>query len=252
MSPDSGREATLQQIYQEVYQEILASCEGRDRQEFVALCPKFTAMNRSFYRYRKDARDRISKNEEGEVGEKDVDSTDFDNDATPMVERTQTEIKFISTTTGNGKIYHYFINNLYKFYRNKTKPNGRAFFPCTVNGCKAQLRAYYTSYTNRNVEEPSFNKSSVPPSSSHVLKNGRLHPAQPGLRQAEEARRRMRKMVEENPIKKVGQIYKEVRGDILENCEEADKEEVEAMFPTHSSMERSMFKWRKWCTGVPA
>ena len=209
-------------------------------------------MSRSFYRYRKDARARSGKNEEGEVGEKDLDSTDFENDATPMVERTQTEIRFKVYTTGNGKIYHYFANNLYKFYRNKTNPNGRAFFLCNVNGCRAQLRAYYTSYTNRNIEEPSLDSSSVPPSLSHVLKNGRLHPAQPGLRQAEEARRRMRKMVEENPLKKVNQIYKEVRGDILENCEKADKEEVEAMFPTHSSMERSMFKWRKWYASAPA
>ena len=46
-----GRRATMAEIYQEGY-KVMESFEGADREEFVALCPKVTAMERSFYRWR--------------------------------------------------------------------------------------------------------------------------------------------------------------------------------------------------------
>ena len=96
VSPESGRPASLQEIYREVYEEVMGSCEGRDREEFVALCPKVTAMETSFYRWRKDAKGRREweqglfeggKNEEDEVGAKYLGSINIANDAAPVVER---------------------------------------------------------------------------------------------------------------------------------------------------------------------
>ena len=44
----------MQEIYREVYKEMMGGCEGRDRDEFEALCPKVIAMEKSFYRWRKE------------------------------------------------------------------------------------------------------------------------------------------------------------------------------------------------------
>ena len=107
----------------------MVTCERRDREEFVALCPKVTAMETSFYRWRKDAKVRREreqglfeggKNEEDEVGGKDMNSFNIDTVAAPVVERDQTEMKLISTTSGNGKIYHQFSKS--KIYQSSDSP----------------------------------------------------------------------------------------------------------------------------------
>ena len=135
----------------------MRGCEGRDREEFVALCPKASAIERSFYRWQKDAKSQHDL-AEGVINEDDNN----DYDAAPVVERDQTEMKFISTTKGNGQIYHQFSNNLYRFYRQNVSLNGRANFTCSFSGCKAHMRAKYTSKKTRDEEEPMLDRSTVP------------------------------------------------------------------------------------------
>ena len=250
VSPESGRQASVQEIYREVYMEMTAGCEGRDREEFEALFPKVTAVEKSFDRWRKDAKREHGLveggiNEEDEVALKFLNDIDIDNDTTPIVERHQTEMKFISTTSGNGKIYHHFSNNLYKFDRQKVSIKGRASFTCSVRGCKAYLKANYTSKETTDQEEPLIDKSTVLLFSSHILENGRVHPVQAGLRLVEEARRRMRTRVAENVARPVPEIYKEVHQEILALCEEVDREELTALFPTLKSMESRLYRCRK-------
>ena len=47
----------------------MRGCEGRDREEFVALCPRASAMERSFYRWRKNAKSQHDL-AEGGINEK--------------------------------------------------------------------------------------------------------------------------------------------------------------------------------------
>ena len=236
INPESGRSSSREEIYGEVYREVLESCQDRDREEFMALCPKEAALERSFTRWKKEL--GLTKPKK----KKEVEA--FDDDEEPIVERDQTKIKFIVTTLASGKICHSFANNLYRFDRYKVAPNGRTYFSCSVRGCKAILRAEYTSYETRNLEEPSV-QGATPAFSSHVMENGRVHPVQAGLRMVEEARRRMRNMVTENPVKPVPHIYKEVQEEILKACEERDRDELTALFPTFESMARSLYKKRK-------
>ena len=256
ISPESGRQASVQEIYREVYEEIIAGCEGRDSEEFEALCPKATSMEKSFFRWRKDAKREQGLiegciNEEAEVGLNDLNDIDMDNDVAPVVERDQLEMKFISTTSGNGKIYHHFSNNLYKFDRVKVSLKGRGYFTCSVQRCKAYLKADYTSKEAVDQEEPLIDQSTVPPFSSHILENGRVHPVQAGLRLVEEARRRMRSKVVENVARPVPEIYKEVHQEILAVCEEEDREELAALFPSLKSMESRLYRWMKDWGSVP-
>ena len=51
----------------------MESCDGEDREEFVALSPKVTAMERSFYRWRKDASDSKAREQGLALGIKHKD-----------------------------------------------------------------------------------------------------------------------------------------------------------------------------------
>ena len=242
VSPQSGRSSSREEIYGEVYREILESCQGEDREEFVALCPREAVMAQSFTRWKKEL-GMVKPKKKREVEA-------FDDEATPIVERDQTKVKFIVTTLARGKICHSLSNNLYRFNRYKVTPTGRAYFSCSVRGCKAVLRAEYTSYEARNLEEPSV-QGATPEFSSHLMENGRVHPVQAGLRMAEEARRRMRNVVAENPAKPVPHIYKEVKDEIVRACEARDRDELVALFPPFEAMVSSLYRWRKEFAGQP-
>ena len=62
----------MAEIYQEGY-KVMESFEGADREEFVALCPKVTAMERSLYRWRKDASDSRARERGLDQGRKHKD-----------------------------------------------------------------------------------------------------------------------------------------------------------------------------------
>ena len=246
VNPESGRRSSPEEVYRLVYLEVLEGCEGQDREEFVALCPKLNVMKRAFTRWKRElglTKKRKKKKIEMLDGALD--------EATLVVERDQTEMKFISKTSSNGRMFHYFANNLYRFDRYQVTPSGRAYFNCSVRGCKAVLRADYTSNKTRDLEEPSLDHALT--FSSHVLDNGRFHPVEAGLRMVEEARRRMKNMVVENPVKPVPHIYKEVQEEVIESCDERDKDDLIALFPPFEAMARSLYKWRKeWFAGYPS
>ena len=107
------------------------------------------------------------------------------------------------------------------------------------------MRAKYTSKKTRDEEEPMLDRSTVPLLCSHILENGRVHPVQPGLRLVEEARRRMRIRVAENVARPVPEIYKEVHEEIIALCEEPDREELTALFPSLRAMDTALYRWRK-------
>ena len=243
VNPESGRRSSSEVVYQAVYMEVLETCEGQDLEEFVALCPKLDVMKRAFTKWKKEM--GLTKKRKKKTIEI------FNGALDEAVERDQTEMKFISKTSGNGRVFHSFANNLYRFDRYQVTPSGRAYFNCSVQGCKAVLRADYTSNKTRDLEEPSLHDA--PTFSSHVLENGRIHPVQAGLRMVEEARRRMKNMVAENPVKPVPHVYKEVQEEIIMSCDERDRDDLISLFPPFEAMARSLYKWRKeWFAGYPS
>ena len=48
------------------------------------------------------------------------------------------DVIFYTKTLSTGRVVHYFLDHFYRFDRNKIKPNGRAYFQCSVRGCRAR------------------------------------------------------------------------------------------------------------------
>ena len=45
---------------------------------------------------------------------------------------------FYTTTMSTGRTTHHFLHDFYRFDRNKVKTNGKAFFQCSVRGCRGK------------------------------------------------------------------------------------------------------------------
>ena len=113
-----------------------------------------------------------------------------------------------------------------------TRPDGRAYFACSVQGCRAMVKADYRSKETSNEKEPKVYLPSLPTNSCHVLEDGTVHPIQAGLRLVEEARRRMKERVRENPVSpdsgrqaSLQEMYREVYEEVMASCEGRDREE---------------------------
>ena len=48
------------------------------------------------------------------------------------------QLVFYARTLSTGRITHHFLDEFFRFDRNKVKPNGRAYFQCSVRGCSAR------------------------------------------------------------------------------------------------------------------
>ena len=94
------------------------------------------------------------------------------------VEPAQHDLHLVVTKSATGKIFHSFLHGYYKFKRKATKPNGAAYFSCTAPGCKAGMRADYSSRQNQDLEEPIPDLSSLSAVEAHVLPDGTPHPIQ--------------------------------------------------------------------------
>jgi hypothetical protein len=94
-------------------------------------------------------------------------------------EEEERQLLFYTSRSANGKkIFHHFLNNFYKFNRRKVKKNGRAYFHCSVEGCKASVKANYTSKATMNDEEPVPDLPTLDRPSAHVFGDGTAHPIQ--------------------------------------------------------------------------
>ena len=76
----------------------------------------------------------------------------------------------VSPNLGSGSVIPGF-----KYGRNKVKPLGKSYWRCLAEGCRAGLRADYSSKDNSNIEEPRIDLNSIPPASAHCLRDGALH-----------------------------------------------------------------------------
>ena len=45
---------------------------------------------------------------------------------------------FYTTKMSTGRITHHFLHDFYRYDRNKVKTNGKAFFQCSVRGCRGK------------------------------------------------------------------------------------------------------------------
>ena len=88
------------------------------------------------------------------------------------------DLHLVVTKSATGKIFHSFLHGYYKFKRKVTKPNGAAYFSCTAPGCKAGMRADYSSKQNQDLEQPIPDLSSLSAVEAHVLPDGTPHPIQ--------------------------------------------------------------------------
>ena len=86
-----------------------------------------------------------------------------------------------SSKEEEGRVFHHLTNNCYHYDRRKTYPGGRAYFACSVRGCRAGVKADYTSKETANEEEPKVYLPSLPTHSCHVMEDGRQHPVQAGI-----------------------------------------------------------------------
>ena len=52
----------------------------------------------------------------------------------------------------SGRIVHHFCHRFYRMDRSTVKPNGRAYFRCSVRQCKARFVHKYDSKCKRNIQ----------------------------------------------------------------------------------------------------
>ena len=87
-------------------------------------------------------------------------------------------VNFVEIISRQNKVHHYFLAGFFKFKRKKVFKSGKAQFYCAVEGCKANLKAEYSSKDNQNSEEPIPDLSSLTPPHGHVMADGSRHPIQ--------------------------------------------------------------------------
>ena len=102
------------------------------------------------------------------------------------ITRKQSPLVFRSTlsVSKNGekrRFFHSLANNCYRYDRRNIQSDGRAYFVCSVQGCRAVVKADYTSKQTADKEEPKVFLPSLLTNSCHVLEDGRLHPIQAGI-----------------------------------------------------------------------
>ena len=108
--------------------------------------------------------------EEGQVEEGQVEEGQVEEG---LVEEGQVEegqeqeeiptVNFVEIISRQNKVHHYFLAGFFKFKRKKVFKSGKAQFYCAVEGCKANLKAEYSSKDNQNSEEPIPDLSSLTP-----------------------------------------------------------------------------------------
>ena len=97
---------------------------------------------------RQDAAAEVPQDAAGEVHQDAATEVHQDaevpEEIAPAVEEVEEVIEnerdviFYSKTLSTGRVVHYFLDHFYRFDRNKVKPNGRAYFQCSVRGCRAR------------------------------------------------------------------------------------------------------------------
>ena len=148
-------------------------------------------------------------------------------------------LKFHSTLSTSGKIWHHFQDDLHRYNRRSVFPSGRAYFDCTIKGCKAKVRARYSSKEMFDLEEPVVDKVSLPPLEAHN------HPGQAGGKLVEEARRRMKEQAAKDVEKSIPDIYRDVYDEIMNSCEAKDKEDFRVLCPSLKAVEASLYRHRR-------
>ena len=118
--------------------------------------------------------------EEGQVEEGQVEEGQVEEG---QVEEGQEQeeiptVNFVEIISRQNKVHHYFLAGFFKFKRKKVFKSGKAQFYCAVEGCKANLKAEYSSKDNQNSEEPIPDLSSLTPPHGHVMADGSRHPIQ--------------------------------------------------------------------------
>ena len=84
---------------------------------------------------------------------------------------------FITTKSVKGnKVFHHFLDKWYRFDRRKVKPQGRAYFTCSVRACSAKMCADYSSKEAMDDEEPVPDLATLTPHHLHLLRDGSQHP----------------------------------------------------------------------------
>ena len=151
----------------------------------------------------------------------------------------ETSLKFHSTLSTSGKIWHHFQDHLHRYNRRSVFPSGRAYFDCTIKGCKAKVRARYSSKEMFDLEEPVVDKVSLPPLEAHN------HPGQAGGKLVEEARRRMKEQAAKDLVKSIPDIYRDVCDEIMNRCQAKDGEDFRVLCPSLKAVEASLYRHRR-------
>ena len=84
---------------------------------------------------------------------------------------------FYKTISVNGKrVFHYFLDKFYRFDRKKVKPNGRAYFTCSMRPCSAKMCADYQSKDTMEEVDPVPDMDTITPHHLHLMPDGSPHP----------------------------------------------------------------------------
>ena len=93
-----------------------------------------------------------------------------------------------------------------RFDRKYTAKSGLVYFKCNERPCGAMLSARYTSRDSQNFELPIIEKLPGP----HLMPDGTIHPPNTGKRLKELAKFKIKKKIEQDPLRSIPVIYEEV------------------------------------------
>ena len=121
-----------------------------------------------------------------------------------------------------------------------TKTNGNTCFKCSENQCTSSIFGRYHNYETWQNDHPKIISCPSP----HMV-NGIEHPPNAGKRTKQEAHRKIKKEMKEDPLKLVTLIQEEVVNGIMENLQDANKREESMMnMPKSGSSLTSLYKVR--------
>ena len=135
-----------------------------------------------------------------------------------------------------GKPCHYFSKDGYKYRRKEKKPSGVSCFVCMANGCKAKLNTKYN--INDDTQEPTIYRVPLETDHTHTVEKVDVL--------IREAKKRLRRSIEENPAITLLSAYNEVVKDIREEIGEEVNllEQFNQKMLSYKSLSSTLYRWR--------
>ena len=141
-----------------------------------------------------------------------------DNQEGNNIQRGSEEPQVIMETLSTGRISHRILVGFDRFDRRNVAKSGLSVFHCNYPNCLSKIKARYSSYENRNNEEPEVESEPT----EHLTKAGVIHPIDIGKRMREVAEQKIKTAISANPLRPVAAIHEDVVNSVLDSLETRD------------------------------